>query len=121
VTLATAKARTPMCLLLSLVIAPFLALLASPVRSGIISLPSFSHGSPVIPPGWLAVLELAEAQDPSCIDLSAEKSQLAINPVPGAGTPCRQQAGQSDERRRTAPARPPRIAFAKGMSPPAGC
>jgi hypothetical protein len=70
-----------MCLFLSLVIAPFLALLASPVRSGIISLPSLSHGSPVIPPGRLAVLGLAEAQVPSCIDLSAEKSQLAINPV----------------------------------------
>jgi hypothetical protein len=81
VTLATAKARAPMCWFLSLVIAPFLALLAWPVRSEIISLPSLSHGSPVIPPGRLAVLELAEAQDPSCIDLSAEKSQLAINPV----------------------------------------
>jgi hypothetical protein len=87
VTLATAKARTPMCLFLSLVIAPFLALLASPVRSGIISLPSLSHGSPVIPPGRLAVLGLAEAQVPSCIDLSAEKSQLAINPVTGQPAP----------------------------------
>jgi hypothetical protein len=29
------------------------------------------------------VLGLAEAQVPSCIDLSAEKSQLAINPVTG--------------------------------------
>ena len=48
VTLATAKARTPMCFFSNLVLAPFLALLAPSVRTGIISLPSFSRGSPVI-------------------------------------------------------------------------
>src|SRR5271156_3274659 len=48
VTLATARARRPMCFFPNLVLAPFLALLAPSVGTGIISLPSFSRGSPVI-------------------------------------------------------------------------
>src|SRR5580658_2275669 len=112
VTLATARARTPMCFFPNLVLALFLALAPS-VRTGIISLPSFSRRSPVIHcapaarhwvaipryrygrlpgtttsargcacrPGRLAVLELAERNFHICIQVTAEKSQLVINPV----------------------------------------
>ena len=119
VMLATARARTPICLFRSLVLAPFLALwrrpcvLGSsaavllsqfagdplrhgrgavgrkPLDTGTARLTDATRSAPVVAanelPGRLAVLDLAEAQVPSCIDLLAKKSQLAINPV-AAGT-----------------------------------
>jgi hypothetical protein len=48
VILATARARTPIRVVPNLVIAPFLALLAPRMRSGVISFLSFSRRSPVI-------------------------------------------------------------------------